>query len=94
MCAKPGRQPSRQFERNEMATFTGKKCDVTGGVKDVIKDVGSYAVYVYLTKDDADDYLVIERDLDLCPAGLRRLVKFIERGTTPPTKRKETADTT
>lgn len=67
-------------------------CDVFG----VTQDVKQYRVIVseVVTSEDDTEQTMVERldkDVDLCPKALKRLMTFIDRGTTS-SKRKEVSE--
>lgn len=64
-----------------MATKNVKICDVSGATN----KVKTFRFSVFELHEDGNQMLVPEHavDVDLCPASLKRGLKFIERGTTP-----------
>ncbi len=68
-----------------MATVTKKQCDVFG----TLNNVRSFRIKVLEASEDSDGYVAMRSfDVDMSPRALARLVKFIDRGTTPPSKKK------
>ncbi len=67
-----------------MATVQLKRCDVFG----TLNDVQSVRL-LYSEKLSDGTYQTVRRiEVDMCPQAIARLLKFVERGTTPPSKKK------
>ena len=72
-----------------MGTITTTNCDVFGTIKDIKK----YRIHMYkcdsagnkMEGNAPDD---LDRKHDLSPAAVKRLVKFISRGCSPPKRKK------
>lgn len=64
-----------------MATKTVKMCDVSGSTN----KVKTFRFSIFELGPGSTQFLVseYEKDVDLCPASLKRGLKFIERGTMP-----------
>ena len=67
-----------------MATVSVTKCDVFGTVKDVIQV--RITVEYEISPDVWENHKQVTRDMGV--RGVDRLFKFIDRGTTPPSKKK------
>ncbi len=63
-----------------MATVTTKQCDV---FKEIGEDVHTYTLKL-CREDGVAEINILEKNGDLCPKALKRLVKCIKTGTTPP----------
>lgn len=66
-----------------MAVRNVRVCDVFGATK----EVKGYAVELKVYESGQAGETLLEKEVDLSPRGLKRLKKFIERGTTAPDKR-------
>lgn len=66
-----------------MATVTTKQCDV---FKEIGEDVHTYTLKLCREDVRADDgaAIIINKSPDLCLKALKRLLKCIATGTTPP----------
>lgn len=67
-----------------MATVVRKQCDVFGTFNDVIE-----TKIVYSEQMDGGAWVDVRTvEKQMCPRAIARSLKFIERGTTPPSKKK------
>lgn len=71
-----------------MATKNLTVCDVYG----TTRDVTSYAIRLVVLGGEQDAECVDEAKADLCPRAYGRLLRFIERGVSPPPPRKAKED--
>lgn len=67
-----------------MATVTRDECDVFGGIDDVFK---VHVVVSTKAKGDTEFTFRFNEMKDMCPRAFDRLLRLIDRGTTPPSKK-------